>query len=124
MSPIHDQSYRAYEGERRPVGHAWRVIASDGIRQMLAKRAFLALLLVAQVEAVLMHVAVVGNFVAGCCDGADVRRITVADIARHEERPGHAEIFMHLQNARQRGHHAKRRFSQRGDVRGRRHDRA
>ncbi len=47
MSPIHDQSYRRYQGERRPVGHAWRVIAADGIRQMLAKRAFLALLLVA-----------------------------------------------------------------------------
>jgi ABC-type transport system involved in multi-copper enzyme maturation permease subunit len=47
MSPIHDQSYRRYEGERRPVGHAWRVIAADGIRQMLTKKAFLALLLVA-----------------------------------------------------------------------------
>lgn len=47
MSPIHDQSYRRYEGARRPVGHAWRVIVADGIRQMLGKRAFLALLLVA-----------------------------------------------------------------------------
>ncbi len=52
MSPIHDQSYRRYAGERRPVGHAWRVIASDGIRQMLAKRAFLALLLVAWIPVI------------------------------------------------------------------------
>ncbi len=52
MSPIHDQSYRRYEGERRPVGHAWRVIASDGIRQMLAKRAFLALMLFAWIPVI------------------------------------------------------------------------
>ncbi len=52
MSPIHDQSYRRYQGERRPVGHAWRVIAADGIRQMLAKRAFLALLLVAWIPVI------------------------------------------------------------------------
>jgi len=52
MSPIHDQSYRRYKGERRPVGHAWRVIAADGIRQMLAKRAFLALLLVAWIPVI------------------------------------------------------------------------
>ena len=44
---IHDQTYRRYQGERRPVGHAWRVIASDGIRQMLAKRVFLGLFIFA-----------------------------------------------------------------------------
>jgi ABC-type transport system involved in multi-copper enzyme maturation permease subunit len=49
MSPIHDQSYRRYQGDRRPVGHAWRVIAQDGIRQMLSKRAFLALFIFAWV---------------------------------------------------------------------------
>jgi len=47
MSPIHDQSYRRYQGDRRPVGHAWRVIAGDGIRQMLAKRVFLGLFIFA-----------------------------------------------------------------------------
>lgn len=52
MSPIHDQSYRRYQGDRRPVGHAWRVIAQDGIRQMLAKRAFLALLLFAWIPVI------------------------------------------------------------------------
>jgi len=52
MSPIHDQSYRRYQGDRHPVGHAWRVIAQDGIRQMLAKRAFLALLLFAWIPVI------------------------------------------------------------------------
>jgi hypothetical protein len=33
MSPIHDQSYRHYEGERRPLGRAWSVIARTGIRR-------------------------------------------------------------------------------------------
>lgn len=61
MSPIHDQSYRPYEGERRPVGHAWRVIAADGIRQMLSKKAFLALLLVAWIPFI---VRVVQMFIA------------------------------------------------------------
>lgn len=45
--PIHDQGYRRYGGRRVPVGHAWSVIARAGLRALLAKRAFLALLLVA-----------------------------------------------------------------------------
>jgi len=44
MSPIHDQSYRHYEGERRPLGRAWTVIAWAGMRSMLARKWFLALL--------------------------------------------------------------------------------
>jgi ABC-type transport system involved in multi-copper enzyme maturation permease subunit len=47
MSPIHDQSYRRYQGTRLPVGKSWSVIASHGIRAMLAKRAFLGLLIFA-----------------------------------------------------------------------------
>ena len=43
--PIHDQGYRRYGGRRAPRGHAWAVIASAGVRTMLAKRAFLGLLL-------------------------------------------------------------------------------
>ena len=42
--PIHDQGYRRYGGGRAARGHAWAVIASAGIRTMLAKRAFLGLL--------------------------------------------------------------------------------
>ncbi len=45
--PIHDQSYRRYKGERSPEGRAWTVIAVAGIRMMLAKRKFLALLVLA-----------------------------------------------------------------------------
>jgi len=59
--PIHDQSYRRYAGDRTPEGRAWTVIASAGIRQMLAKRKFLALLVVAWlpfvVRAVQMYLA-------------------------------------------------------------------
>jgi hypothetical protein len=44
--PIHDQGYRRYGGGRSPSGRAWVVIASAGVRAMLAKRAFLGLLLV------------------------------------------------------------------------------
>ena len=47
MSPIHDQSYRRYTGARLPVGRSWSVIAWQGIRNMLAKRAFLGLMIFA-----------------------------------------------------------------------------
>jgi len=59
--PIHDQSYRRYRGERFPEGRAWTVIASAGIKNMLGKRKFLGLLLIAWlpfiVRAVQMYVA-------------------------------------------------------------------
>jgi ABC-2 type transport system permease protein len=59
--PIHDQSYRRYRGERAPEGRAWTVIASAGIKNMLAKRKFLGLLLIAWlpfiVRAVQMYIA-------------------------------------------------------------------
>ena len=59
--PIHDQSYRRYAGERTPPGRSWTVIAAAGIRTMLAKRKFLALLVVAWipfvVRAVQMYLA-------------------------------------------------------------------
>ena len=59
--PIHDQSYRRYGGERAPQGRAWTVIASAGIKNMLGKRKFLGLLLVAWlpfiVRAVMMYFA-------------------------------------------------------------------
>jgi ABC-2 type transport system permease protein len=45
--PIHDQGYRRYGGGKAPKGQAWIVIARSGIRSMLAKRAFLGLLLLA-----------------------------------------------------------------------------
>ena len=45
--PIHDQSYRHYEGRRAPKGVAWQVIARTGIATMIRKRAFIGLLLLA-----------------------------------------------------------------------------
>jgi ABC-type transport system involved in multi-copper enzyme maturation permease subunit len=45
--PIHDQGYRRYGGNRSAVGRAWLVIAAAGIRTLIAKRAFLGLMLIA-----------------------------------------------------------------------------
>jgi ABC-2 type transport system permease protein len=45
--PIHDQGYRRYGGTRAPRGQGWLVITRAGLRTMLAKRAFLGLLLIA-----------------------------------------------------------------------------
>lgn len=47
--PIHDQSYRHYTGERRPVRSAWTVIARTGIMAFVSRRAFLGLMLIAWV---------------------------------------------------------------------------
>lgn len=48
--PIHDQGYRRYGGGRDARGQAWLVIARAGIRNMLARRLFLALLLASWVR--------------------------------------------------------------------------
>lgn len=47
MSPIHDQTYRRYEGARLPMGRAWTIIARNGIRTMLGRRFFLILMIIA-----------------------------------------------------------------------------
>ena len=47
MSPIHDQSYRHYQGERRPLGRAWTVIAWTGMRSLLARKWFIGVLALA-----------------------------------------------------------------------------
>ena len=47
MSPIHDQSYRRYQGTRQPPGRGWSVIAWTGIRTLLGRKAFLAFTLLA-----------------------------------------------------------------------------
>src|SRR5688572_27606858 len=56
MSPIHDQSYRRYDGKRLPVGQGWSVIAGHGIKGMLAKRAFLGLLIFAWIPFIVRFV--------------------------------------------------------------------
>jgi len=45
--PIHDQGYRRYRGDKARSGTNWMVITRAGIRTMFAKRAFIALLLLA-----------------------------------------------------------------------------
>src|SRR5512140_391922 len=47
--PIHDQGYRRYTGVRAQTGRAWSVIATAGIRTLLARRAFIGLLLLSWV---------------------------------------------------------------------------
>lgn len=42
--PIHDQGYRRYGGEKIPRGRTWLTIARSGIRSLLSRRAFVALL--------------------------------------------------------------------------------
>jgi ABC-type transport system involved in multi-copper enzyme maturation permease subunit len=45
MSPIHDQSYRRYQGPRAPIGRGWLVIVRTGARSLLSRKVFVALLL-------------------------------------------------------------------------------
>jgi len=45
--PIHDQGYRRYAGSRAAVGRSWQVITRAGIRNVLSKRSFIALMLMA-----------------------------------------------------------------------------
>ena len=45
--PIHDQSYRRYQGTRQALGRGWLVIMRAGIRAMLSRRAFVALQILA-----------------------------------------------------------------------------
>jgi ABC-type transport system involved in multi-copper enzyme maturation permease subunit len=64
MSPIHDQTYRHYAGERRPLGRAWGVISSTGIRSSMARKWFLALLICAWIPFVVrtVHIYAVTMF--------------------------------------------------------------
>jgi len=45
--PIHDQSYRRYQGTRQALGRGWLVIMRTGIRAMLSRRAFVGLQIIA-----------------------------------------------------------------------------
>jgi ABC-2 type transport system permease protein len=58
MSPIHDQSYRRYAGQRNPLGRSWTIIASTGIRTMLARKWFLGLLLLAYIPFIVRTVQI------------------------------------------------------------------
>jgi ABC-type transport system involved in multi-copper enzyme maturation permease subunit len=58
VSEIHDQSYRRYQGTRLPLGRGWLVIAWAGIRGMLARRGFLALLVCSWIPAIVRAVQI------------------------------------------------------------------
>ncbi len=49
MSPVHDQSYRRYQGVRLPFGRGWLVILRSGLRVFFSRRVLLGLLLLAWV---------------------------------------------------------------------------
>ena len=56
--PIHDQGYRRYGGTRARAGRAWAVIAQAGVRTLLAKRAFVGLLLLSWVPFIVRAVQI------------------------------------------------------------------
>jgi ABC-type transport system involved in multi-copper enzyme maturation permease subunit len=58
MSPIHDQSYRHYAGERRPLGRAWTVIAWTGMRSLLSRKWFMGVLLCAWIPFIVRTVQI------------------------------------------------------------------
>jgi ABC-type transport system involved in multi-copper enzyme maturation permease subunit len=58
VTEIHDQSYRRYQGTRQPIGRGWTVIAWAGIRGMLSRRAFLALLVVSWIPPIVRAVQI------------------------------------------------------------------
>jgi ABC-2 type transport system permease protein len=45
--PIHDQGYRRYLGSRAAIGRSWQVITRAGVRTVLSRKAFIALMLFA-----------------------------------------------------------------------------
>ena len=56
--PIHDQSYRRYGGGRTSPGRGWTVIAWAGIRNMIRKRVFLGLILIAWMQFIVRAVQI------------------------------------------------------------------
>jgi ABC-2 type transport system permease protein len=58
MSPIHDQSYRRYEGKREPPGRGWTVVFQAGLRAMLNKKLFLGLLVIAWIPFIVRTVQI------------------------------------------------------------------
>jgi ABC-2 type transport system permease protein len=62
--PIHDQGYRRYTGSKAAVGKSWQVITRAGIRNVLSKRSFIALMLLAWAPFVVraVQVYIAANF--------------------------------------------------------------
>ena len=64
MSPIHDQTYRRYEGTRAPLGRAWTVILGTGLRAVTQRRFLLIGLVMAWIPFIVRAVQIwaVKNF--------------------------------------------------------------
>ena len=62
--PIHDQGYRRYTGSKAAVGKSWQVITRAGVRTVLSKRSFIALMLLAWAPFVVraVQVYIAANF--------------------------------------------------------------
>jgi ABC-2 type transport system permease protein len=62
--PIHDQGYRRYLGSKSAVGKSWQVITRAGVRHVLVKRSFIALMLLAWAPFVVraVQVYIAANF--------------------------------------------------------------
>jgi hypothetical protein len=58
MSPVHDQSYRRYQGSRAPVGRAWGIILRAGLRSLLSRKVFIALLIVSWIPFIVRTVQI------------------------------------------------------------------
>ena len=69
--PIHDQSYRRYQGRRKRPGRIWTVITRFGIRSFVTQRRFLFLLLVAWLPFIVRAVQI---YLAANFPQADVLR--------------------------------------------------
>jgi ABC-2 type transport system permease protein len=62
--PIHDQGYRRYRGEKARTGTGWIVITRAGLRTFFAKRAFLALLLLAWMPFLTRAIVIYASYAA------------------------------------------------------------
>lgn len=58
MSPIHDQSYRRYQGSRLPLGRAWAVVARAGYGLLISRRIYLVMMLLAWVPFIVRAVQI------------------------------------------------------------------
>ena len=80
--PIHDLSYRHWDGPLRGAGSRWRVIAEAGIRLLLARRKFTAMLMLAWapalVQAGILYFALTDVQVVDMAIGAQFFQISMA----------------------------------------------
>lgn len=56
--PIHDQGYHRYSGQRTAIGRSWQVMTRAGIKSVITKRTFIALMLWAWVPFVIRAVTI------------------------------------------------------------------